>query len=207
MIFGRRESRASEVPDSGDGRSHDVLALQRRATKRHAVFMAAVLGSVLVATPLGAFLFARNTDLRGRISPAEWLLILGVPVGFVLVVFGSLYWLQTRRRVSWLPGPGPLLGADRDTRRRVARALRGGHLPDREPDRALALDAAERMVAVRWVPIALFVLSALLAFNALLTSSTVLRWLFATNVVLLAGSGLLQLVMRRKARRLLATGR
>ncbi len=68
----------------------------------------------------------------------------------------------------------------------------------------LALDTAERMLAVRWVPITLFMSSALSTFSALLTSSTVLRWLFVTNVVLFAGSGLLHLMMFRRARRLLA---
>lgn len=81
----------------------------------------------------------------------------------VILVLAALEWLaiayfHRRRHGQWLPEPIALLGADRTTRRRVRKAFRTARLPDDATDRALTVDAAQRIRRARWVLVLLVVI-------------------------------------------------
>ncbi|MDP9398847.1 MAG: hypothetical protein M3P96_14000 [Actinomycetota bacterium] len=123
-----------------DGHVRDQAELQRRASRRHVLLgLAAVAATLAAAAVAGAITGLRAPDPDPGRGAGSWLLftvLVLLPVALILVMLR----LQQRERFSWLPGPGPLLGADRTTRRRVGRAVRRGDLPVEELERALVLD-------------------------------------------------------------------
>jgi hypothetical protein len=83
-----------------------------------------------------------------------WYVLVAILVGTLVIAaleLGIMAWIHRRRRGTWLPELSGLAGAPRATRKRVARALRKGRLPEDPTERELALDWAEKVQRLRWV--------------------------------------------------------
>ncbi|WP_460445369.1 hypothetical protein [Angustibacter aerolatus] len=131
-------------PDADDGLSALRTTATRRVRRR-------TLG-LAVGLPLGALAVYAVLWLAGAVR-ATWTLAVVAAATAVLVLVELSVILLVRRRRTGSPWgrPAAVLGSDRPTRREVLRAVRRGVLPEHEPARALAVDAARSQVRLRWL--------------------------------------------------------
>lgn len=104
---------------------------------------------MVLATLAGAALAVAQDDDR---NVRDYLVVTGLALGVALigVAIGLLVVYVTRRRGGPLSLPSPLYGVDRQTRRRIAKAVRTGqHLQGQEEE--LAIETADRMTRARWI--------------------------------------------------------
>jgi Tfp pilus assembly protein PilN len=134
--------------------------------------------------------------------------VLAVVLTLVVVALEWLViaWLHRRRHGKWLPEPIALLGADRPTRRRVRKAFRTGRLPDDPTDRALTVDAAQRIRRVRWVLVLWLVLIVSQLLVAIFDPRRPVRIFAAVFVVVYAVYGGVFWLAERRAARILEAG-
>jgi hypothetical protein len=116
-------------------------------------------------------------------------------------------WLHRRRHGKWLPEPIALLGADRPTRRRVRKAFRTGRLPDDPTDRALTVDAAQRIRRLRWVLVLCLVIVVSQLLVAIFDPHRPVRIFAAVFVVLYGFNGVVFWLAERRAKRILEAGK
>jgi hypothetical protein len=113
--------------------------------------------SVVVGGVLGAVTFAPLADhFHQQHKNVPWsfkaLFVLGMLL-FVGIEWAVIALVHRRRHGTWLPEPARLAGADRKTRKRVARLFRRGQLSDDPTERALAVDLAQKVMRLRHFPI------------------------------------------------------
>ena len=167
--------------------------------------VALVVGVLAVAAAAGRVTGVHRHGESSRAGEVGWLFV-AVPVVVTLVASFVLLRLRRQGRVSWLE-PWALAGSDRATRRCVWRAVRRGDLPRSEPERALALDTARRMMGFRWARVFFALLAVLQAVNLLLVQDPAFpRGLTGLSGLLLAGLVVQQSVVLRGARALVSAG-
>jgi hypothetical protein len=178
------------------------LALRRRNRQLWLAPVGVLLGAVLAAVITPAI--ARHEGAPHRQLPwyASVAFVLGVLLFACLEWFVMAY-VHRHRHGSWLPEPVALAGADRPTRRRVARAFRRGTVPDDPTDRALVLNLAERLRRFRWLEILALVVVVTQLLVAIFDPHRPVRILALIAAVLFGLEAVLIWLLVRRSRRIL----